>query len=137
MRSRAYQYPPAKFVFGEPAAAPAMGINSIVSAGSIISGSVLRNSVLSHDVLREQLRRRRLERRLLPRQHRSPLPHPPRHHRSRRPTSPTAPVIGYDSNEDKKHYFVTASGLTVVTRDYSALRKPSLPRIPPELRGRE
>ena len=27
-----------------------MAINSIVSAGSIVSGSVIRNSVLSHDV---------------------------------------------------------------------------------------
>ena len=34
MRSRAYQYPPAKFVFGEPGRT-GMAINSIVSAGSL------------------------------------------------------------------------------------------------------
>src|SRR6202012_4118095 len=45
----AYQYPPAKFVFGEPGRT-GMAINSIVSAGSIVSGSVVRNSVLSQDV---------------------------------------------------------------------------------------
>src|ERR1700753_131434 len=49
MRTRAYQYPPAKFVFGEPGRT-GMAINSIVSAGSIVSGSVVRNSVLSQDV---------------------------------------------------------------------------------------
>src|ERR1700722_12945441 len=49
MRTRPYQYPPAKFVFGEPGRT-GMAINSIVCAGSIVSGSVIRNSVLSQDV---------------------------------------------------------------------------------------
>src|ERR1700745_3398418 len=46
MRTRPYQYPPAKFVFGEPGRT-GLGINSIVSAGCIVSGAVVRNSVLS------------------------------------------------------------------------------------------
>ena len=49
MRTRARQYPPAKFVFGEPGRT-GMAINSIVSGGCIVSGAVVRNSVLSQDV---------------------------------------------------------------------------------------
>src|SRR5258708_820146 len=48
-RTRVRQYPPAKFVFGEPGRT-GMAINSIVSTGCIISGAVVRNSVLSQDV---------------------------------------------------------------------------------------
>jgi glucose-1-phosphate adenylyltransferase len=37
---------------------------------------------------------------------------------------PDGTVIGYDPAEDKKNYFVTGSGLTVVTRDYSQFENP-------------
>jgi len=37
---------------------------------------------------------------------------------------PEGTVIGYDPNEDRKNYFVTPSGLTVVTRDYSLYENP-------------
>jgi len=37
---------------------------------------------------------------------------------------PEGTVIGYDQNEDRKNYFVTPSGLTVVTRDYSLYENP-------------
>jgi glucose-1-phosphate adenylyltransferase len=37
---------------------------------------------------------------------------------------PDGTVIGYDQNEDRKNYHVTPSGLTVVTRDYSAYENP-------------
>ena len=37
---------------------------------------------------------------------------------------PDGTVIGYDPNEDRKNYFVTPSGLTVVTRDYSVYENP-------------
>jgi glucose-1-phosphate adenylyltransferase len=40
---------------------------------------------------------------------------------------PEGTVIGYDHNEDKKNYFVTPSGLTVVTRDYSLYENPVAP----------
>jgi glucose-1-phosphate adenylyltransferase len=127
MRSRAYQYPPAKFVFGEPGRT-GMGINSIVSAGCIISGSVLRNSVLSHDVRVNSYadvdssiifshvnigRHCRIRRAIIDRDA----------HIS------DGEVIGYDTNEDKKHYFVTPSGITVVTRDYSAYENPVSPEF--------
>ena len=49
MRTRPYQYPPPKFVFGEPGRT-GMAMNSIISPGSIVSGAVVRSSVLSHDV---------------------------------------------------------------------------------------
>jgi len=49
MRTRPTQYPPAKFVFGEPGRT-GMAINSIVSPGCIVSGAVVRESVLSQDV---------------------------------------------------------------------------------------
>jgi len=38
-------------------------------------------------------------------------------------------VIGYDPNEDKKNYFVSSSGLTVVTRDYSLYENPVSPEF--------
>ncbi len=49
MRTRQRQYPPAKFVFGEPGRT-GMAINSVISAGCVVSGAVVRNSVLSQDV---------------------------------------------------------------------------------------
>jgi glucose-1-phosphate adenylyltransferase len=127
MRSRAYQYPPAKFVFGEPGRT-GMGINSIVSAGCIISGSVLRNSVLSHDVRVNSYadvdssvvfshvnigRHCRIRHAII----------------DRDVHIPDGTVIGYDLNEDKKHYHVTASGLTVVTREYSSYENPVSPEF--------
>jgi len=36
-------------------------------------------------------------------------------------------VIGYDREEDRRNYFVTQSGLTVVTRDYSLYENPVSP----------
>jgi glucose-1-phosphate adenylyltransferase len=37
---------------------------------------------------------------------------------------PEGTVIGYDPVEDKRHYFVTPSGLTIVTRDASLFESP-------------
>ena len=37
---------------------------------------------------------------------------------------PEGTVIGYDQNEDRRNYFVTPSGLTVVARDYSLYESP-------------
>ena len=42
---------------------------------------------------------------------------------------PDGTVIGYDPNEDKKNYFVSSSGLTVVTRDYSVYENPVSPEF--------
>ena len=127
MRTRAYQYPPAKFVFGEPGRT-GMAINSIVSSGCIVSGSVLRNSVLSHDVRVNSYadvdssiifshvnigRHCRIRHAII----------------DRDVQVPDGAVIGYDPAEDKKNYFVTSSGLTVVTRDYSVYESPVSPEF--------
>ena len=122
IRTRARQYPPAKFVFGEPGRT-GMAINSIVSGGCIVSGAVVRNSVLSQDVRVNSYsevdssivfthvnigRHCRIKRAII----------------DRDVHLPEGTVIGYDENEDRKNYFVTPSGLTVVTRDYSLYENP-------------
>ncbi|HTZ89880.1 MAG TPA: glucose-1-phosphate adenylyltransferase [Alloacidobacterium sp.] len=122
MRTRVRQYPPAKFVFGEPGRT-GMAINSIVSAGCIISGAVVRNSVLSQDVRVNSYSE--LDSSIV-------FSHVNigRHCRIRRAIIdrdvhlPEGTVIGYDQNEDRRNYFVTPSGLTVVTRDYSLYENP-------------
>jgi glucose-1-phosphate adenylyltransferase len=125
MRTRPYQYPPAKFVFGEPGRT-GMAINSIVCSGSIVSGAVVRNSVVSHDVRVNSYadvdssivfshvnigRHCRIRHAII----------------DRDVHIPDGTVIGYDRNEDKKNYFVSASGITVVTRDYSVYENPVSP----------
>ncbi len=122
MRTRQRQYPPAKFVFGEPGRT-GMAINSVISAGCIISGGLVKNSVLSQDVRVNSYaeidssiifshvdigRHCRIRRAIL----------------DRDVHLPEGTVIGYDQNEDRRNYFVTASGLTVVTRDYSLYESP-------------
>ena len=127
MRTRPYQYPPAKFVFGEPGRT-GMAINSIIAAGSIISGSVVRNSVVSQDVRVNSYadvdssiifshvnigRHCRVRHAII----------------DRDVHIPDGTVIGYDPNEDKKNYFVSESGLTIVTRDYSVYENPVSPEF--------
>jgi glucose-1-phosphate adenylyltransferase len=125
IRTRVRQYPPAKFVFGEPGRT-GMAINSIVSAGCIVSGATVRNSVLSQDVRVNSYSE--LDSSIV-------FSHVNigRHCRIRRAIIdrdvqlPEGTVIGYDANDDKKNYFVTPSGLTVVTRDYSLYENPVAP----------
>jgi glucose-1-phosphate adenylyltransferase len=125
IRTRVRQYPPAKFVFGEPGRT-GMAINSIVSAGCIVSGATIRNSVLSQDVRVNSYSE--LDSSIV-------FSHVNigRHCRIRRAIIdrdvqlPEGTVIGYDQSEDKKNYFVTQSGLTVVTRDYSLYENPVAP----------
>jgi len=125
MRTRQRQYPPAKFVFGEPGRT-GMAINSVIAAGCIISGAVVRNSVLSQDVRVNSYAE--VESSII-------FTHVDigRHCRIRRAIIdrdvhlPEGTVIGYDREEDKRNYFVTQSGLTVVTRDYSLYENPVSP----------
>ena len=37
---------------------------------------------------------------------------------------PEGTIIGYDTESDRQRYFVTDSGITVVTRDYSLFENP-------------
>jgi glucose-1-phosphate adenylyltransferase len=125
MRTRQRQYPPAKFVFGEPGRT-GMAINSVISAGCIVSGAVVRNSVLSQDVRVNSYAE--VESSII-------FTHVDigRHCRIRRAIIdrdvhlPEGTVIGYDREEDRRNYFVTQSGLTVVTRDYSLYENPVAP----------
>jgi glucose-1-phosphate adenylyltransferase len=125
MCTRQRQYPPAKFVFGEPGRT-GMAINSVISAGCIISGAVVRNSVLSQDVRVNSYAE--VESSII-------FTHVDigRHCRIRRAIIdrdvhlPEGTVIGYDREEDRRNYFVTQSGLTVVTRDYSLYENPVSP----------
>ena len=125
MRTRQRQYPPAKFVFGEPGRT-GMAINSVISAGCIVSGAVVRNSVISQDVRVNSYAE--VESSII-------FTHVDigRHCRIRRAIIdrdvhlPEGTVIGYDREEDRRNYFVTQSGLTVVTRDYSLYENPVSP----------
>jgi glucose-1-phosphate adenylyltransferase len=125
MRTRVRQYPPAKFVFGEPGRT-GMAVNSIITAGVIISGAVVRNSVLSQDVRVNSYSE--IDSSII-------FSHVNigRHCRIRRAIIdrdvhiPEGTVIGYDINEDKRNYFVTPSGLTIVTRDHSLYENPVEP----------
>ena len=122
IRTNERQYPPAKFVFGDPGRT-GMAIDSIVCPGCIISGGVVRNSVLSPDVRINSYadvdssiifshvnvgRHCRIRRAII----------------DRDVQIPEGTVIGYDPVEDGKNYVVTESGITVVTRDYSLFESP-------------
>lgn len=117
IRTRVRQYPPAKFVFGEPGRTGS-ATNSVIASGVIISGASVSGSVVSQDVRVNSYsqvdssiifshvnigRHCRIRRAII----------------DRNVTIPEGTVIGYDPVEDKKHYFVTPSGLTIVTRDAS------------------
>jgi glucose-1-phosphate adenylyltransferase len=122
IRTHQRQYPPAKFVFAE---SPRVGhaLDSLVSSGCIISGGLVENCVLSPDVrvnsfteVEETIlfshvdvgRRCRIRRAII----------------DRDVHIPEGTTIGYDAEADRERYFVTDSGITVVTRDYSLFENP-------------
>jgi glucose-1-phosphate adenylyltransferase len=122
IRTHMRQYPPAKFVFGEPKRM-GVAIDSIVSGGCIVSGGQVRNSLLSPDVRVNSYaevdssilfshvnigRHARIRRAIL----------------DRDVQIPEGTIIGYDPESDRQRYFVTDSGITVVTRDYSLFESP-------------
>jgi glucose-1-phosphate adenylyltransferase len=122
IRTHQRQYPPAKFVFAETGR---MGtaLDSIVSAGCIVSGGMVKNSILSPDVrvnsysdVEESIifshvnigRHCKIKKAII----------------DRDVHIPEGTVIGFDPEADKQNYFVTESGITVVTRDYSLFENP-------------
>ncbi|MFY9559927.1 MAG: glucose-1-phosphate adenylyltransferase [Terriglobales bacterium] len=122
IRTHQRQYPPAKFVFAETGR---MGhaMDSLVSSGCIISGGTVQTSVISPDVRINSFsevessilfshanvgRRCRIRRAIL----------------DRDVHIPEGTTIGYDAEADRERYFVTESGITVVTRDYSLFENP-------------
>jgi glucose-1-phosphate adenylyltransferase len=122
IRTHQRQYPPAKFVFGEPGRT-GMAIDSIVCPGCILSGGSVRNCVLSPDVRVNSYSQ--VEESII-------FSHVNigRHCRIRRAIIdrdvhiPEGTVIGYDPEQDAKNYVITDSGITVVTRDYSLFESP-------------
>ena len=122
IRTHQRQYPPAKFVFAEPGRT-GTAVDSLVSSGCIVSGGLVRNSVLSPDVRVNSYaevdssivfshvdigRHCRIRRAII----------------DRDVHIPEGTVIGYDTESDRQKYFVTESGITVVTRDYSLFESP-------------
>ncbi len=122
IRTHQRQYPPAKFVFAEPGRM-GVALDSVVSSGCIISGSTVRNCVVSPDVRVNSYsevdscilfshvsigRHCRIRRAII----------------DRDVSIPEGSVIGYDTETDRQRYFVTDSGITVVTRDYSLFESP-------------
>jgi glucose-1-phosphate adenylyltransferase len=98
-------------------------LDSLVSAGCIVSGGVVRNCVLSPDVRVNSYaevdssivfshvnigRHCRIRRAII----------------DRDVHIPEGSVIGYDTEADRQRYYVTDSGITVVTRDYSMFETP-------------
>jgi glucose-1-phosphate adenylyltransferase len=122
IRTHQRQYPPAKFVFAETGRT-GTALDSIVSMGCIVSGSMVKNSVLSPDVRINSYseiedcivfshvnvgRHCRLRKAII----------------DRDVHIPEGTTIGYDPEADRQRYFVTDSGITVVTRDYSLFENP-------------
>jgi len=122
IRTHQRQYPPAKFVFAEPGRR-GEALDSIVSMGCIISGGSVRTSVLSPDVRINSYtevddsiifshvnvgRHCKIHRAII----------------DRDVHIPEGTVIGFDLESDKQNYFVTESGITIVTRDYSLFENP-------------
>jgi glucose-1-phosphate adenylyltransferase len=100
-----------------------MAIDSIVSAGCILSGGVARNTVISPDVRVNSYSE--VETSIV-------FSHVNigRHCRIRRAIIdrdvhiPEGTIIGYDPEDDSKNFLVTDTGITVVTRDYSRFESP-------------
>jgi glucose-1-phosphate adenylyltransferase len=122
IRTHQRQYPPAKFVFAEPGRT-GMAVDSIVSNGCIVSGGAVRKCLLSPDVRVNSYTE--VEASII-------FSHVNigRHCKIRRAIVdrdvhiPEGTVIGYDLESDRQNYFVTESGITVVTRDYSLFESP-------------
>jgi len=122
IRTHQRQYPPAKFVFAETGRTGS-AVDSIVSAGCIVSGGMVRNSVLSPDVRINSYTE--VDASIL-------FSHVNvgRHCKIRRAIIdrdvhiPEGTTIGFDTEADRQRYFVTETGITVVTRDYSLFENP-------------
>jgi glucose-1-phosphate adenylyltransferase len=113
IRTHQRQYPPAKFVFADEGRRMGIAVDSIVSAGCIISGGKVQSSILSPDVRVNSFceisrsiifshcdigRRSRIRNAII----------------DRDVHLPEQTVIGYDLEEDRRRYYVSESGIVVV-----------------------
>ncbi len=109
------QAPPAKFVFDDEGRR-GQALDSIISAGVIVSGSSVRGSILCPNVRVHSYCD--IDRSIL-----MPGVRVGRHSRIRNAIIdrdvfiPRGAVIGYDADEDRKRHTVTAKGVVVVTTD--------------------
>ena len=116
------QYPPAKFVFAD-AGRTGTALDSIVAGGSIISGARVARSVVGYDVrvnsycdVEDSIiynhvnvgRHSRIRRAII----------------DRHVKLPEHTEIGYDMDEDRKHYHISDNGVVVVVREESMLEEP-------------
>jgi len=122
IRTHQRQYPPAKFVFAEEGRT-GTALDSIVSAGCIVSGGSVKGCILSPNVRVNSYTE--VEDSILFQE-----VNIGRHCKIRKAILdrdvhiPEGTTIGYDVEADKSRYFVTETGITVVTRDYSLFENP-------------
>ncbi|HEY8549895.1 MAG TPA: glucose-1-phosphate adenylyltransferase [Vicinamibacterales bacterium] len=128
MRTWQIQAPPAKFVFADEGQRCGHALDSIISAGCIISGSRVLGSVLCPNVRVHSF---------CDIQHSILMPgvRVGRHSRIRRAIIdrdvfiPRGACIGYDLEEDRKRHTVTEKGIVVVTTDDEPLVKEPSPEV--------
>ena len=122
IRTHQRQYPPAKFVFAE-AGRTGTAVDSIVSTGCIVSGGSVRNSVLSPDV-RVNSYAEVDSSILFSTSTSAATAASAKPSSTATSTSPKAPSSAMTPKPTARSYFVTDSGITVVTRDYSLFENP-------------
>ncbi len=123
IRTYQRQYPPAKFVFAQEGRRMGIALDSMVSAGAIVSGGRVINSILSPDVRVNSYteiensilfshvnvgRYSRIRRAIIDRHI-----HLPEH-----------TEIGYDLEADRKKYHVTEDGIVVVVPEQRLFEEP-------------
>ncbi len=123
LRTYQIQAPPAKFVFAEQGRRCGQALDSIISAGCIVSGSTILGSILCPNVRVHSFCR--IEQSIL-----MPGVRVGRHARIRRAIIdrdvfiPRGALIGYDRDEDVRRHTVSEQGVTVVTTDDQPLIGP-------------
>jgi glucose-1-phosphate adenylyltransferase len=116
LRTHQVQAPPAKFVFADEGRRCGQALDSVISAGCIISGSRIVGSVLCPNVRVHSFCS--VEQSIL-----MPGVRVGRHAKIRRAIIdrdvfiPRAALIGYNAEEDRQRHTVTESGIVVVTTD--------------------
>jgi glucose-1-phosphate adenylyltransferase len=116
LRTYQVQAPPAKFVFADEGRRCGQALDSIISAGCIVSGSRIAGSVLCPNVRVHSFCQ--IEESIL-----MPGARVGRHAQIRRAILdrdvfiPRGARIGFDREEDRRRHTVTESGIVVVTTD--------------------
>jgi len=116
VRTHQVQAPPAKFVFADEGRRSGLALDSLISAGCIISGSSIRGSVLCPNVRVHSFCS--VEESIL-----MPGVRVGRHARLRRTIVdrdvfiPRGAMIGFNQEEDRRRHTVTERGIVIVTKD--------------------